>query len=147
LNAVDPRPIIEQAGGMVANSTTMDRSKETKEFVNNADKQLANRQSVVAPTFTPMSVGEATREQMLGSALHGWILASVIDPLPLFFLILAFVMSREVWMNEEIVHEDLTPEGKDGTDRARLSSLFGRSTVVPFKASWKTNADHRLLRR
>jgi hypothetical protein len=147
LNAVDPRPIIEQAGGMQATKTSMDMTKETKEFVNSANKQLANRQPVIAPTFAPMSVGEATREQWAGSALHGWILASVIDLLPLFFLILAFLMSREVWMNEDITRDDLTPEGKDGADQTRLDSLLGRSRVVPFRASWRSNADHRLMRR
>ena len=46
-----------------------------------------------------MSLGEATRHQALGSALHGWILAGAIDVLPLFFLVLAFLLSREVWLN------------------------------------------------
>ena len=65
--------------------------------------------------------------------MHGWILAGAIDVLPLFFLVLAFVLSREVWLNEEVVREKLTAEGRDETDRKKLDSLMGRATVVPFK--------------
>jgi hypothetical protein len=146
LNAVDPRPIIAQTGVVSASPKGIDLNAETKDFNVTAQKAYANRKQVEAPVFVPMSVGEATRHQMFGSALHGWILASVIDLLPLFFLILAFVMSREAWMNEQITSEDLTPEGKDGVDRNRLDSLLGRGAILPFKASWKTNADHRLMR-
>jgi hypothetical protein len=85
-----------------------------------------------APAFVPLSVGEATRNQMFGTAMLGWIMAGAIDILPLLFLILAFAFSREVWLNEEVIREH---EGQDGTDRQRLDSLMGRArTVVPFKA-------------
>ena len=147
LNAVDPRPIIENIGSVVVSKKGIDNSKDTADFYAKADKALAGRKAIDAPVFVPMSVGEATRRQAFGSAMHGWILASVIDLLPLFFLILAFVFSREVWLNEEVIREKLTPEGKDGSDRNRLSSMMGRSQVVPFRASWRTNANTALLRR
>ena len=120
LNAVDPLPIIAQAGGSVANAKGIDMTKETKEFVNMANRQLASRQPVVAPTFAPMSVGEATRRQMFGAALHAWILASVIDMLPLFFLILAFALSREVWLNEDRARKrDVGGQGQGGPRNGR----------------------------
>jgi hypothetical protein len=136
LNAIDPRPIIVNTGAVVVSKKGIDLSKDTADFQATANKALANRQTVASPVFTPMSLGEATRKQILGAAMHGWILASAIDLLPLFFLILAFVLSREVWLNEEVIREKVTHEGQDGTDRQRLDSLMGRArTVVPFKAS------------
>jgi hypothetical protein len=133
LNAVDPRPIIQQTGGVDAGPKGIDLTKETKEFDDLAAKALANRQQVAAPVFAPISVGEATRNQMFGTAMHGWILAGVIDIVPLLLLIIAFAMSREVWMNEEVIRVKVTHEGQDGTDRSRVDSLLGRSnTVLPF---------------
>ena len=53
---------------------------------------------------------------------HGWILAGAIDVLPLFFLVLAFVLSREVWLSEEVVREKLSAERQDGADRQKVAS-------------------------
>ncbi len=78
-----------------------------------------------------MSLGEATREQALGSALHGWILAGAIDVLPLFFLVLAFLLSREVWLNEAVVRNKLTKEGRDIADREALESMMGKRPSPP----------------
>src|SRR4029077_11227078 len=126
LNGIDPRPIIENTGAVVVSAKGIDQSRETKDFYAIADKALAGRKAVNAPVFVPMSLGEATRHQALGSALHGWILAGAIDLLPLFFLVLAFVLSREVWLNEAVVRSKPTKEGRDAADREALESMMGR---------------------
>jgi hypothetical protein len=130
LNAVDPRPIITSAGVVSTSAKGIDLSKETSEFQDKAQKAIAERKTVSVPTFRPLSLGEATRRQVLGSASHGWILAGAIDVLPLVFLIIAFTLSREVWMNEKVTHETLTPEGRDEVDRQKVASLMGRSIRV-----------------
>jgi hypothetical protein len=130
LNAIDPRPIIRNTGAVVVSNKGIDLSQETEDFYAVADKALADRHAVNTPVFVPMSLGEATRRQALGSATHGWILAGAIDVLPLFFLVLAFVLSREVWLNEEVVREKLTPENKNGSDRRKVASLMGRGSQV-----------------
>jgi len=127
LNAVDPSPIIAQTGGVTVNGRGIDLTKETKDFNDMADKSLAKRQFVKAPVFAPMSLGDATRRQMLGAAMHGWILAGAIDLLPFFFLCLAFFLSREVWLNEEVTREQHTHTSRDDTDRDNLDSMFGRT--------------------
>ena len=66
--------------------------------------------------------------------MHGWILASAIDLLPFFFLILGFVLSREVWLNEEVVRETPTSLDKDKADREEVDSLMQRN-VVPFRGA------------
>ena len=58
--------------------------------------------------------------------MHGWILASAIDLLPLFFLILAFVFSREVWLNEEVIRVKLTCM-KVKADRKRWTASWPRN--------------------
>ncbi len=133
LNAVDPKPIIANTGMVTASEKGIDLTGDTAAFAAKGEKALADRQIVEVPLFTPLSLGEATRHQAFGAAAHGWILAGAIDVLPLFFLILAFALSREVWLNEEVVRDKLTAEGRDETDRKKLDSLMGRATVVPFK--------------
>jgi len=133
LNAIDPTPIIRTTGAVHTSSKGIDLTKETAEFRADADKALANRKTVAAPTFTPMAIADATRRQMLGAAMHGWIMAGVIDLLPLLFLILAFAFSREVYLNEEVMREKVTHEGQDDIDRRRINSMLQRaSTVVQF---------------
>ena len=144
LNAIDPRPIIVNTGAVVVSKKGIDLTKETADFQATANKALANRQTGRAPIFTPMSVGEATRKQILGAAMHGWILASAIDLLPLFFLILAFVLSREVWLNEEVIREKLTHEGQGRHGPQKAGQPHGPRRVVPFRASGRMRA-HALL--
>ena len=139
LNAIDPRPIIVNTGAVVTSKKGIDLTKETADFQATANKTLANRQTVDAPVFTPMSLGEATRHQILGAAMHGWILASAIDLLPLFFLILGFVLSREVWLNEQVVREKPTTLNKDKADREGADSLWQRN-VLPFRGSRRNDA-------
>jgi hypothetical protein len=136
LNAIDPRPIIVNTGAVTTTDKGIDLTKETVEFQAAGEKALADRQSVKTPVFTPMSLGEATRRQAFGSAMHGWILAGAIDVLPLFFLILAFVFSREVWLNEAVVRVKKTSAGKVAEDTKRVAEIMGRSeTVVPFRSA------------
>jgi hypothetical protein len=136
LNAVDPRPIIQGTGGSVGSAKGITIEKETKEFNDAANVALAKRQQVAAPVFAPLSVGEATRNQIFGTALHGWILAGVIDIVPLLLLIIAFAMSREVWMNEEVVRSKITNIGRNDKDRADVDSMLGRPrTVLPFRGA------------
>ena len=134
LNAIDPRPIIVNTGAVVTSKKGIDLTKETADFQASANKALGNRQSVDAPVFIPMSLGDATRRQILGAAMHGWILASAIDLLPFFFLILGFVLSREVWLNEEVIREKPTSLNKDKANREEVDSLMQRN-VVPFRGA------------
>ena len=99
LNGIDPTPIITVTGvtNVDTSSRKMEPDSSTAEFRALAKKLLDERQTVAPPTFTPISLGEATRAQMFGSAAHGWILAGAIDVLPFIFLIAAFLMSREPW--------------------------------------------------
>src|SRR5262249_45061036 len=126
-----PRPIIVNTGAVVVSAKGIDLTQETKDFYATADKALTGRKIVNAPVFVPMSLGEATRHQALGSALHGWILAGAIDLLPLFFLVLAFLLSREVWLNEVVVRSKLTKEGRDIADRGALESMMGKRPSRP----------------
>jgi hypothetical protein len=123
LNAVDPKPIIDNTGMVVGSAKGINLSQETSDFRDKANAALAGRHAVEAPVFLPMSLGEATRKQALGSALHGWILAGAIDVLPLMFLALIFVMSREVWLQENVERRSLTPEGRNARDRQALADL------------------------
>jgi hypothetical protein len=129
LNAVDPKPIIDSTGMVVGSDKGIDLSPETAEFRDKAAKALADRSTVDAPIFMPMSLGEATRKQVLGSALHGWILAGAIDVLPLLFLALVFVLSREVWMNETVQNRKLTPAGRNERDRQKVADLANGNVV------------------
>jgi hypothetical protein len=131
LNGIDPRPIIENTGAVVVSAKGIDQSRETKDFYAIADKALAGRKTVNAPVFVPMSLGEATRHQAFGSALHGWVLAGAIDVLPLFFLVLAFLLSREVWLNEAVVRRKPTKESRDIADREALESMMGKRPSPP----------------
>ena len=125
LNAVDPMPIVNTTGAVVASEKGIDLTVETQKFYDTAATAMADREQVQAPTFVPFSMGEATRRQMLGAAMHGWILAAAIDILPFVFLIVAFLMSREVWHNEQVQRRKLTPQGKDDRDRDVLHSMRG----------------------
>jgi hypothetical protein len=126
LNAVDPKPIIANTGMVTASKNGIDLSKETAEFEAKADKALTDRKIVDVPVFVPVSLGEATRHQVLGSALHGWVLAGAIDVLPLLLLAMVFVMSREVWLQEEVRVDGLTFAGRNERDRDRVKNLTGR---------------------
>ena len=87
--------------------------------------------------FVPMSLGEATRKQAFGSAMHGWIIAGAVDLMPLLCLIIAFILSREVWHNEQVPHRRLTKQERDAADREALISMRRGgdkpSNVHPFK--------------
>lgn len=130
LNAFDPRPIINNTGAVVVSAKGIDLSAETADFNAIAEKALAERVTVDAPVFVPMSLGEATRRQAFGSALHGWILAGAIDVMPLFFLILAFSLSREVWLNEPVEREQPTHDEKNERDREKVASLMNKPRLV-----------------
>lgn len=123
LNSIDPRPVIEMTGYVEATKDGINLDRETADFRAKATAALADRKVTDVPAFRPMSLGEATRKQILGSALQGWILAGVIDVLPLIFMAIAFFMSREVWMNEHTTSHKLTPEGRDDEDRAKVVSM------------------------
>jgi hypothetical protein len=133
LNAIDPWPVIRNTGAVHITVKDFDLTPETKDFYAIAEKVLANRPSVNAPIFVPMSVGEATRRQVFGSALHGWVLAGAIDVLPLLLLVLAFVLSRERWLNETVTRAKLTPEGQNEQEQKKLDDMLGRRRVVPFR--------------
>jgi len=130
LNAIDPKSII-MSGGVVNLDPKggVDLSSETADFRAKAEKALAERETVQVPTFRPISLGEATRKQVFDAASHAWILAGAIDVLPLLFFFVAFLMSREVWMNESVTSEALTPEGRDAVDRQKVKSLRGLGLV------------------
>lgn len=130
LNAIDPRPIIVNTGAVVVSDKGIDLSRDTQEFYATAEKALADRVTVDSPVFVPMSLGEATRHQVFGSALHGWILAGAIDVLPLLFLILTFAVSREVWLNEDVQRAAPTHEEKNTADREKVRSLMGKPVLV-----------------
>ena len=119
LNAIDPRPIIDNIGA-VPHDGEGHRPTPRRRRISTPrppTMPLPTARASIAPVFMPMSIGEATRRQILGAAMHGWILASAIDLLPFFFLILGFVLSREVWLNEEVVRERPTTLDKDKADR------------------------------
>jgi hypothetical protein len=127
LNAVDPRPIINGMGAVVVGPKGIDMTDETKEFQAEAARLLAERTQVDAPVFVPMSLGEATRKQVLGSAMHGWIMAGAIDVIPLLLLLLAFVMSREPHAQGEVdVATALTPEAQAHADAHAYDALRAR---------------------
>lgn len=127
LNAVDPRPIINSMGAVTVGPKGIDLTEETKEFQAEAARLLADRQQVDAPVFVPMSLGEATRRQVLGSAMHGWIMAGAIDVIPLLLLLLAFVMSREPHAQGETnIPTKRTAEEQAEFDRIALEELRNR---------------------
>jgi uncharacterized membrane protein len=139
LNSIDPKPIIEGTGLVHASEKGINLSAETADWEAKASSVLSHRQKVAVPTFASLSVGEATRSQIFGAAAHGWILAGVIDVLPFFFLVLAFIFSREVWHNEHVVQEDHTFKSKSVEDKERLDTLRpSRHTdgqrVLPFRS-------------
>lgn len=134
LNVVDPRPIIEHTGAVTVSDKGINLTTETEEFHAEAEKALAERKKIEGPVFMPISRGEATRSQMFGSALHGWVLAGAIDVLPLIFLALTFVLSREVWLQERIERRKLTDSGRNRRDRERAADLTNGSNVVRMKA-------------
>lgn len=130
LNAIDPRPIIDTTGIVLVSEKSLNLSGETEQFRQKAATALADRHSVDTPVFTPISLGEATRRQFLGSAMQGWILAAVIDLLPLMIFGFAFVISREVAMHQEVERHSLTAAGKNDRDRKRYADLQGGGNVV-----------------
>jgi hypothetical protein len=130
LNALDPKPIIDTTGMVLVSNESLNLSGETQQFREKASAALADRHSVDAPVFTPLSLGEATRRQFFGSAMQGWILAAVIDLLPLLIFSFAFVISREVAMHQEVERHSLTAAGKNDRDRNRYADLQGGGNVV-----------------
>lgn len=127
LNAVDPLTIVEHTGMVSYGSKGIDLSEETAKWEADAQKALKTRRQVEIPTFVPMSLGEATRKQVLGSAMHGWIMAGAIDVIPLLLLLLAFIMSREPHAQIETdVPVKLTTEEQAEKDRNDYGSLRGR---------------------
>ncbi len=129
LNAVDPKPIIANTGMVSFSDNGINLTKETADWEAKAVKALADRQTVRAPLFRPLPLGEATRRQAFSAAAHAWILAGAIDVMPLLFFFVAFLMSREVWMNESVTSEAWTPEGRDAVDRQKVKSLRGLGLV------------------
>jgi hypothetical protein len=134
LNGIDPRAIITMTGvinvvrdpsGKLA-SVSLDGP--TKAFHATADKLLGERQFVTPPTFTLISLGEATRAQMFGSALHGWLLAAGIDVMPFIFFFCGFLISREPWMNQMITREKQTREDKAAAESKRSDTLLNPPT-------------------
>jgi hypothetical protein len=127
LNAVDPKPVVDNVGMVQFSSKGIDLSAETSDFRSKANAALANRPEMAkAPVFISMTLGEATRKQIIGSALHGWLMASTIDVLPLLFMLIGFIISREVWLNEEIERHSLTPAGRNDRDRKKVADLQGK---------------------
>jgi hypothetical protein len=138
LNAVDPKPVVDNIGMVMFGDKGIDLSTETSDFRAKANAALANRPEVAkAPVFTSMTLGEATRKQVFGSALHGWILAGAIDVLPLLFLAICFVISREVWLLEDVERHTLTPAGRNDRDRKKVDDLRNGSngSVVNFPSA------------
>lgn len=136
LNGIDPKPIISSTGAVVVSAKGIQGlTEETAEFNRKADVALASRVAVDAPVFTPISVGEATRRQVFGTALHGWVIAAAIDVLPLLLLSIAFVLSREVWMHQDEEHHTLTSRGRNDRDRRVVADLHnGNVTRLPHAA-------------
>jgi hypothetical protein len=135
LNAVDPKPIVYTIGAAGYAENGIDLSAETQDFYATAEKALADRVQVTPPSFAPLSMGDATRAQILGAAMHGWILAGAIDVLPFVFLTIAFFMSREVWHNQQVPKRRLTPLGRDQRDRNVLVSMQGGSIEEPARST------------
>ena len=127
LNGVDPMAIVGSVGVVDVSETGFDVNDKTAAFHADAEQALDGRVQIDAPTFVPLSLGEATRRQMFGSAMHGWILAGAIDLLPFIFLFIAFVMSREVWMNGDVKRNRMVAQDRDERDRAVLDSMHGNS--------------------
>lgn len=133
LNAVDPLPIVESTGMVTFSEKGIDLSAETAKWESEARQIVTERDLVEVPVFKPTSPAEATRAQVLGVALHGWILAGAIDIIPLFLLIVAFMLSKEVYMQEVIPTARLTAAGKNERDREALADQMhrNRDNVVP----------------
>lgn len=106
MNGIDPRPVvnlmgvIHVQGNADAGKLQIEEDEPTKQFHALAEKLMQDRQVSKPVTFTPISLGEATRAQMFGSALQGWILGMAIDLMPFVFLIAAFLSSREPSMHQ-----------------------------------------------
>jgi hypothetical protein len=130
LDAIDPKPIVANMGVVSASAKGIDLTPETQDFKAKADKAFAGRQSVDGPVVMPISLGEATRRQIAATAMHAWILASVIDVMPLVFLLLGFMGSREVWLHAPVVIHRLTPEGRNEADRNKVVNLTGRTPFI-----------------
>jgi hypothetical protein len=137
LNAVDPKPLVDNIGEVVFSDKGINLSTETADFRAKANAALMNRpEATPAPVFTAMTLGEATRSQILGSAMHGWILAGALDVLPLLIFAFTFIISREVYLHQDVERRGLTPAGRNDRDRKKLADLHdGDDTVVPFKAA------------
>lgn len=137
LNAVDAKPVVDNIGMVMFSDKGIDLSTETSDFRAKANAALANRPEVAkAPVFTSLTLGEATRKQMFGSALHGWILAGAIDVLPLLILAFVFVISREVYLQQDVERHALTPAGRNDRDRKKVDDLrngTGNGKVVDFR--------------
>ena len=125
LNAVDPLPIIEHTGMVSYGDKGIDLTEETAKWEADAQQALKSRAQVAVPTFVPMSLGEATRKQAFGSAMHGWIMAGAIDVIPLFLLVLVFVLAQEPYWQQVIRRYKLTPEGKRRKAKRKLDGHHG----------------------
>jgi hypothetical protein len=130
LDAIDPKPIVANMGVVSASAKGIDLTPETQDFKAKADKAFAGRQSVDGPVVMPISLGEATRRQMGATAMHAWILASVVDIIPLGLLLLGFIGSREVWLHAQVVRRKLTPEDRNEADRNKVVNLTGRTPFI-----------------
>ena len=129
LNAIDPRPIINNTGAVVVSREGY-RPVEGDGGLLCGGRQGSSRpHDRQSPVFVPMSLGEATRRQALGSAMHGWILAGAIDVLPLFFLVLT----------------SCYPARSGSTRKSSARSLRMRKRIAPTArrspASWAGSRD------
>jgi hypothetical protein len=127
LNAIDPKPIVANLGVVLVGDKGINLTSETEDFRAKADKTFAGRQTVDAPVVMPISLGEATRRQIFGAAMHAWILASVIDLMPLMFLLIGYISSREVGMHVLVSRPKLTPADRNDIDRNNIVNLTGRT--------------------
>jgi heme exporter protein D len=100
LNAIDAMPLVAATGMVEVSELASTLTPETADLQDRAREITGERQQVAAPTFTPFSVGEATRAQMGGAALQAWIAAGVIDILPFLFLITVLLTAREPLLRE-----------------------------------------------
>jgi hypothetical protein len=133
LNGIDPRAVVSMTGVIdvvkdPAGKLKLDQDGPSKAFHVTADKLLAERQFAAPVPFTPISLGEATRAQMFGSALHGWLLAGGIDVMPFIFFVCGFLTSREPWMNQTITRERQSREDKAAAESKRSDTLLNPPT-------------------
>jgi hypothetical protein len=103
LNGIDVSPIINGTGVVtVDTSEGVNLDTQTEDFQNEARAILADRAQVGMPAFTPVTKGEAVRATAFGASLHGWIVAAVIDLIPMLVLLFSFATAREVLLRESV---------------------------------------------